>query len=86
MFVTLFQMPPSCVVAEPNQIAVFIGHLSWDADFGRSRSSGFVAGFSRLQWFSCVPVSRFVGIRVGVEIGISAVPNKADLLFETKVV
>ena len=45
MLVTLFQTTPSCVVAEPNQIAVFIGHVSWDADFGRSGSSGFVAGF-----------------------------------------
>ena len=28
----LFQMPPAGIVAEPQQIAVLIGHLSWDAD------------------------------------------------------
>ena len=49
ILVTLFQTTPSCVVAEPNQIAVCIGHLSWDADFGRSGSSGFVGRFRRLR-------------------------------------
>ena len=28
----LFQTTPAGIVAEPQQIAVLIGHLSWDAD------------------------------------------------------
>ena len=28
----LFQMTPAGIVAEPQELAVLIGHLSWDAD------------------------------------------------------
>ena len=45
-------------------------HLSWDADFGRSGSSGFVGRFRLLRWSgcgpvpkgSCVPFTPYVGI------------------------
>ena len=46
MLVTLFQTTPSCVVAEPNQIAVCISHLSWDADLVAVEVVGLLAAFS----------------------------------------
>ena len=30
-----FQMIPAGVVAEPQEVAVFIGYLSWDADLAQ---------------------------------------------------
>ena len=56
----LFQTTPAGIVDNPNQVAVFIGHLSRSSlsgcRFGRSGSSGFVGDFRRLRWSSCVPV------------------------------
>ena len=46
MLVTLFQTTLSCVVAEPNQIAVCIGHLSWDADLVAVEVVGLLAAFA----------------------------------------
>ncbi len=31
MLVSYFRRPPAGVVAEPQEVSVFIGHLSWDA-------------------------------------------------------
>ena len=45
----LFQTAPGVVFAEPQELAVLIGHLTWDDRFGRSGSSGFVGGFRRLR-------------------------------------
>jgi len=42
-------MPPGGVFAVPQQIAVLIGHFSWDADLVAVKSSGFVGGFRRLH-------------------------------------
>ena len=68
-----FQTTPAGVVAEPKQIAVFIGHLSWDADLVAMEVVGLLSAFSV---FGC-PIAnlrqRFVGVLVGVEIGIPAV-------------
>ena len=54
------QFALAVIIAEPNQVAVFIGHLSRSSlsgcRFGRSGSSGFVGDFRRLRWSSCVPV------------------------------
>ena len=51
----LFQTTLAGVVAEPQQIAILIGHLS-GCRFGRSGSSGLVGRFRFLRWSSCVPV------------------------------
>ena len=39
----LFQTAPAGVVAEPQQIAVLVGHLSWDADLVAVEVVGFLA-------------------------------------------
>lgn len=64
MLVSYFRRPPAGVVAEPNQIAFVIGYLSWNVDFGRSGSSGFVGCFLRLRWSSCIPVPRGRSCRI----------------------
>ena len=46
----LFQTTPAGVVAEPNQVAVFIGHLSRDADLVAVEVVGLLAAFNV---FSC---------------------------------
>ena len=50
--------------------------------FGRSGSSGFVDVFRLLRWYGCVPVQRVVAVGIGVDIGISTVPNESGFLFE----
>ena len=89
----LFQTAPTVIIAKPNQVAVFIGHLTRDADLVAVEIVGLLAAFAV---FGC-PIADlrqgFVGIRVGVDIGISAVrldflqevaavPNEAGFLFE----
>ena len=32
MLVSYFRRPPAGLVAEPQEVAVFIGHLSWNTD------------------------------------------------------
>ena len=93
----LFQTTPAGIVAEPQQIAVLIGHLTRDADLVAVEVAGLLSAFAV---FGC-PIAdlrqRFVAAWIGVDIGISAVrvdflqevaavSNKAGLLFETKVV
>ena len=69
----LFQTTPAGVSAEPQQIAVLIGHLARDADLVAVEVAGLLAVFAV---FVC-PVSdlrqRLVGVLVGVDIGIPAV-------------
>ena len=89
----LFQTTPAGVIAEPQQIAVLIGHLARDADLVAVEVVGLLSVFSV---FGC-PIAdlrqRFVRIRVGVDVGIpavrvdflqevAAVPNEAGFLFE----
>ena len=68
-----FQTTPAVIIPEPNQIAVLIGHLSWDADLVAVEVVDLLSAFAI---FGC-PIAdlreRFVGILVGVDIGISAV-------------
>jgi len=42
----LFQTTPAGVVAEPQQIAVFVGHLARDADLVAVEVVGLLAAFS----------------------------------------
>ena len=89
----LFQTTPAGIVAEPQEVAVFIGHLPWDADLVAVEVVDFLFAFA----FSVCPVAdlcqRFVGILIGVDISIpairvgflqevAAVPNEAGFLFE----
>ena len=50
--------------------------------FGRSGSSGFVGGFHRLRLSNRGLGPRGVAVGIGVDIGISAVPNESGFLFE----
>ena len=87
------QFAPTKIIPEPNQIAVPIGHFSWDADLVAVEVVGLLAAFA---FFGC-PIAdlcqRFVAARIGVNISISAVrldflqemtavPNEAGFLFE----
>ncbi|OFN04781.1 hypothetical protein HMPREF2638_10205 [Neisseria sp. HMSC055F11] len=42
----LFQTTPAGIVAEPQEVAVFIGHLSWDADLVAVEVVGLLSVFS----------------------------------------
>ena len=42
----LFQTTPAGIVAKPQQIAVLIGHLSWDADLVAVEVVGLLTAFS----------------------------------------
>ena len=74
------QFAPTVIIAEPNQIAVLIGHLSRDADLVAVEVVDFLFAFAV---FGC-PITdlreRFVGIRVGIDISIPAV--RVDFLQE----
>ena len=86
-------MPSGGVFAVPQQIAVLIGHCSWDADFVAVEVVGLLAAFTV---FGC-PIADLgqegVAVGIGVDIGISAVrsgflqymavaPNEASMVFE----
>ena len=43
---SLFQTTPAGIVAEPQQIAVLIGHFSWDADLIAVEVVGLLAVFA----------------------------------------
>ena len=81
------------VFAVPQQIAILIGHFSWDADLVAVEVVGLLASFT----FFVDPVvylcQRFVAAGISVDIGISAVqsgflqymavaPNEASMVFE----
>ena len=78
----LFQTTPAGIVTEPQQIAILIGHLSWDADLVAVEIVGLLSAFSVFvgpiadlrQWL--------IAAWIGVDIGIPAVPNEAGLVFE----
>ena len=42
----LFQTSPTGVVAEPQEVAVFIGHLSLDADLVAVKVAGLLSAFA----------------------------------------
>ena len=69
----LFQTTPAGIVAEPQEVTVFIGHLSWDTDLVAVEVVGFLAAFA---FFGC-PVmylcQEFVAFGIGVDICIPAV-------------
>ena len=64
-----FQTHTAGIIAESQEVAVFIGHLSWDADLV-GIEIGEVLGFV----FGVIKdlCQRFVAALVGVEIGVAA--------------
>ena len=84
---------PAVVVAEPQQPTVLIGHLARDADLVAVEIVGLLSAFAVFVGSVMYLCQRFVGILIGVDIGISAVrvdflqevaavPNEAGLVFE----
>ena len=73
---------PCDVFAKPQEDAVFIGHLSRDADLVAVEVMDLLSAFTV---FSC-PIANLcqglVVVGIGVDIGISAVPNESSFLFE----
>ena len=69
----LFQTALAGLVAEPQQIAVLVGHLSWDADLVAVEVVGLLAAFAVFVGPVMYLSQGFVAVGVGVDIGISAV-------------
>ena len=76
------QFAPTVIIAEPNQITVFIGHLAWDGDFVAMEVVGLLVAFAFGIGVVVYLRQRFVTVGIGVEIGIPAVPNKSGFFFE----
>ena len=89
----LFQTAPTGVVAKPNQVAVFIGHLSRDADLVAVKVVDFLFAFAVFVGPVAYLCQRFIAVGIGVDIGIpavrvdflqevAAVPNESGFLFQ----
>lgn len=89
----LFQTTLAGIVAEPQEVAVLIGHLSWDADLVAVEVAGLLAAFAVFASPVMYLRQRLVGILIGVDVSIpavrvdflqqmAAVPNEAGFLFE----
>ena len=89
----LFQTAPAGVVAKPNQVAVFIGHFTRDADLVAVEVVDFLFAFAVFVGPIAYLRQGFIAVGIGVEIGISAVrldflqevaavPNESGFLFE----
>ena len=89
----LFQTTPAGVVAEPQEVAVLINHLSRDADLVAVEVVGFLFAFSLGIGVVTYLRQGFVAVGIGVEIGkpavrvdflqeVAAVPNESGFLFE----
>ena len=76
------QFAPTVIIAEPNQITVFIGHLAWDGDLVAMEVVGLLVAFAFGIGVVVYLRQRFVTVGIGVEIGIPAVPNKSGFFFE----
>ena len=67
------QFAPTVIIAEPNQIAVFIGHLAWDGDLVAMEVVGLLVAFAFGIGVVVYLCQGFVSVGIGVEIGIPAV-------------
>ena len=78
----LFKTPPGGLFAVPQEVAVDVGHLFWNTDLVAVEVVGLLAVFTV---FGC-PIADLgqegVAVGIGVDIGISAVPNESGFLFE----
>ena len=84
---------PCDVFAEPLEVDVLIGHLTWDADLVAVEVVGLLSAFAVFIDPVVYLCQGFVAVGIGVDIGISAVrvdflqqmaagPDKCDFLFE----
>lgn len=84
---------PCGVFAEPQEVGVFIGHFSWDADLVAVEVVRLLTDFAVFVDPVVYLCQRFVAVGIGVDIGISAVrsgflqymavaPNEASMVFE----
>ena len=78
----LFQTAPSSVFAVPQQITFTIGHLTRDADLVAVEVVVFLAAFAIFGWPVVDLRQGGVAVGIGVDIGISAVPNESGFFFE----
>ena len=78
----LFQTIPAGIFAEPQEVAVFIGHLFRYADLVAVEVVDLLSAFSFFIGPIADQCQRFVVVGIGVDLGISAVPNKSSFLFE----
>ena len=69
----LFQTTPAGIVAEPQEVTVFIGHLSRDTDLVAVEVVGLLVAFAFFVGPVVYLCQRFVTVGVGVDIGIPAV-------------
>ena len=69
----LFQTTPAGIVAEPQQITVFVCHIARDADLVAVEVVGLLAAFAVFVGPVMYLSQGFVAVGVGVGIGISAV-------------
>ena len=69
----LFQTTPAGIVAELQEVAVLIGHLSWNANLVAVVVVGLLAAFSVFVGPVAYLRQRSVAVLVGVDIDISAV-------------
>ena len=87
------QFAPAVIIAEPNQVAVLIGHLSRNADLVAVEVVDLLVAFAVFVGPVMYLRQGFIAVGIGVEIGISAVrldflqevaavPNEAGFLFE----
>ena len=80
----LFQTTPAGVVAEPQEVAVLIGHLVRDADLVAVEVVDLLVAFAFGIGVVVYLCQRFVAVGIGVDIGISAV--RVDFLQEVAAV
>ena len=84
---------PCDVFAEPQEVAVLIGHLTWGADLVAVEVVGLLVDFTVFVNPVVYLCQGFVGIRIGIDIGIpvvrvdflqqmAAVPNESGFFFE----
>ena len=87
------QFASAVIIAEPNQVAVLIGHLSRDTDLVAVEVVGLLTAFAVCGCPIAYLCQGFIAVWIGVDIGISAVrldflqevaavPNEAGFLFE----
>ena len=89
----VLQFAPAVIIPEPNQFAFAISHLTRNTDLVAVEVVGFLFAFAFGIGVVAYLRQGFVGILVGVDIGISAVrldflqqmtavPNEAGFFFE----
>ena len=89
----LFQTTPVGVVAEPQEVAVLIAHLSWNANLVAVEVVDLLVAFTFFVGPVVYLYQGFVAGGIGIKLGIPAVrldflqqmatiPNKSDGIFE----